>query len=293
MREREGRIARPSLLGATALLAALVLVVALAPGASGEQAASNARRLQAGLIDVGDRHTCALLDNGKVRCWGYGGNGRLGYGNSNNIGDDEVPGSAGPVKLGAGRRAVAISAGDAHSCALLDNGGVRCWGHGLYGRLGYGNAATIGDDETPGGFGPVSLGGKLSGAVGDLSLTVRASRGRARVGQRLVLVSRLRNSGPDPTPAVLVRLTVPRKLRMLSAGPGKGTYNRKRGNWKVGKLAAGKTARLKLTVSVRSKGRIVGLAAVKASGSPDPDSTPGNGAASEDDSARFRIKGLR
>ena len=33
-------------------------------------------------IAAGAYHTCAILDNGDVSCWGFGGSGRLGYGNS-------------------------------------------------------------------------------------------------------------------------------------------------------------------------------------------------------------------
>jgi len=49
---------------------------------------------------LGDRHTCARLDDGNVRCWGYGGNGRLGYCSETDIGDNETPGSTGPVGMG-------------------------------------------------------------------------------------------------------------------------------------------------------------------------------------------------
>ena len=51
-------------------------------------------------IALGDRHSCARLDDGNVRCWGYGANGRLGYCSQANVGDDEVPAAAGPVDLG-------------------------------------------------------------------------------------------------------------------------------------------------------------------------------------------------
>ena len=109
-------------------------------------------------ISSGDFHTCAILDDATLRCWGFGGNGRLGYGNSDPIGDNETPGSIGPVDIGPGRTARAISAGDSHTCALLDNGSVRCWGSSSNGQLGYGNRLTIGDGETPGSVGPVDLG---------------------------------------------------------------------------------------------------------------------------------------
>jgi alpha-tubulin suppressor-like RCC1 family protein len=109
-------------------------------------------------ITAGYMHTCALLDNGKVRCWGAASSGQLGYGNTKKIGDDETPASVRPVKLGAQRKAIAISASGAHSCAVLDNGRVRCWGSGRNGRLGYGNERNIGDNENPGSVGPVKLG---------------------------------------------------------------------------------------------------------------------------------------
>jgi alpha-tubulin suppressor-like RCC1 family protein len=116
-------------------------------------------------ITAGLNHTCALLDDDTVRCWGLGADGRLGYGNISNIGDDETPGSAGPVNLGLGRKAKAISAGSYHTCALLDDDTVRCWGFGSSGRLGYGNQDTIGDNETPGSVGPVDLGGHKAKAI--------------------------------------------------------------------------------------------------------------------------------
>jgi alpha-tubulin suppressor-like RCC1 family protein len=108
-------------------------------------------------ISAGDDHTCAILDNGSAWCWGDGSYGELGYGNTNNVGDAQSPASAGPVDLGPGRTAVAISSGGAHTCALLDNGSVRCWGYGAYGQLGYCSTSNVGDTQTPGAGGPVNL----------------------------------------------------------------------------------------------------------------------------------------
>jgi alpha-tubulin suppressor-like RCC1 family protein len=110
------------------------------------------------VIAAGDAHTCAILDNGNVTCWGLGTNGQLGYANTDTVGDNETPASIGTVALGTGRTATAITAGDAHTCAILDNGNVTCWGLGTNGRLGYANTSTIGDNETPGGAGTVFLG---------------------------------------------------------------------------------------------------------------------------------------
>ena len=50
-------------------------------------------------IQADGNHTCAITDTGAVRCWGLGGDGRLGYGNLETIGDDEDPADAGDVPL--------------------------------------------------------------------------------------------------------------------------------------------------------------------------------------------------
>ncbi len=119
-------------------------------------------------ISAGGAHTCAILDDGSVRCWGYNADGQLGYGNTGNVGDQQTPGSAGPVYLGPERTARAISAGKTHTCAVLDDGSVRCWGYGGNGRLGYGNTSNVGDapTATPGTVGPVDLGaGRTATAI--------------------------------------------------------------------------------------------------------------------------------
>lgn len=117
-------------------------------------------------LAVGGIHTCVLLDTGSVRCWGAGIPGTLGYGNTDDIGDDELPSSVGDVDIGG--TVVALRAGDVHTCALLDTGAVRCWGGGGgdSAGLGYGNNETIGDDESPASAGDVDVGGN----VVDLSL---------------------------------------------------------------------------------------------------------------------------
>lgn len=107
-------------------------------------------------LTAGSNHTCALLDDGNVRCWGYGVYGRLGYNNTNNIGDNELPQNAGNVTLGA--TATQVAAGELHTCALTDANEIRCWGYGSNGQLGYGNTQAIGDNEFPSTAGSVNMG---------------------------------------------------------------------------------------------------------------------------------------
>ena len=98
-------------------------------------------------ISLGLSHTCAILDNNKVKCWGNGGSGRLGLGNTSSKGDgsNEMGDNLSFVDLGTNRTAKAISLGNSHTCAILDNNKVKCWGYGANGRLGYGNTSTKGD----------------------------------------------------------------------------------------------------------------------------------------------------
>jgi len=95
-------------------------------------------------ISVGVMYTCALLDNGTVKCWGYGSHGQLGYGNTLNRDKPEAT----PVNLGAGRTAKQISLWSRHTCAVLDNDTIKCWGYGYTGQLGYNDQQTRNQPDT-------------------------------------------------------------------------------------------------------------------------------------------------
>ncbi|WP_413288347.1 RCC1 domain-containing protein [Bdellovibrio sp. HCB337] len=98
-------------------------------------------------IVASDSYACALLDNSSVKCWGNNGNGQLGQGSTAHLGDagGEMGDSLPAINLGTGRKAVQISAGSTHACALLDNSSVKCWGRNFYGQLGQGSTANLGD----------------------------------------------------------------------------------------------------------------------------------------------------
>ncbi|WP_437951063.1 hypothetical protein WME98_09770 [Sorangium sp. So ce296] len=90
--------------------------------------------------DSGSYHTCAVLDNDELRCWGYNMHGQLGLGDSQNRGDSALEMVfLSTIPLGTGRTAKAVAAGESHTCVLLDNNQVKCWGLNAGGSLGLGD----------------------------------------------------------------------------------------------------------------------------------------------------------
>jgi alpha-tubulin suppressor-like RCC1 family protein len=97
-------------------------------------------------VTGGGAHTCVVIaDNGRVRCWGLNDNGQLGLGHKNDLGDE--PGELPSANVPVGAPAVEIAAGGHHTCALVEGGKVRCWGHGGNGELCSGSIASRGDHE--------------------------------------------------------------------------------------------------------------------------------------------------
>jgi alpha-tubulin suppressor-like RCC1 family protein len=98
-------------------------------------------------IAAGSMHTCALLDSHHVKCWGRNGQGELGVGDKKDRGNgaDDMGAHLPEVDLGPGRTAVSISAGYYHTCAVLDDHSLKCWGKNTTGELGLGDTTTRGD----------------------------------------------------------------------------------------------------------------------------------------------------
>jgi alpha-tubulin suppressor-like RCC1 family protein/subtilase family serine protease len=99
----------------------------------------SSRILTAIPIAAGGSHTCALLPDGTVQCWGDNYYGQLGDGTNTN--------SSSPVAVTGIGNATAVTTGYGHTCALLPGGTVNCWGWNFAGQLGNGTTTS---SPTPG-----------------------------------------------------------------------------------------------------------------------------------------------
>ncbi|GEM_PF-3114623 len=81
---------------------------------------------------LGTSHTCVVDNYGKVKCWGRNEYGQIGVG----------PGKGKTIKIVAivplPKKAVAVTAGRAHTCAALVDGSAWCWGRNHKSQLGDG-----------------------------------------------------------------------------------------------------------------------------------------------------------
>lgn len=132
-------------------------------------------------VAAGAFHTCAVLGEGTLWCWGLNGSGQLGDGST---GDRDV------ATLVPGLTdVVAVSAGDEHTCAALDDGTTWCWGANAKGQLGDGS---IIDSAVPvqviglGNVGAVAAGGEHSCALSGQTLWCWGKNDKGQVGDGTV-----------------------------------------------------------------------------------------------------------
>lgn len=99
------------------------------------------------MVAAGGSHALALDQSGNVWSWGYSQQGQLGDGpNHPRLNQGTLPAPVvSPQGTGQLSGAVAITAGNMHSSALMADGSLFIWGDGFRGNLGQGGAS--GDDS--------------------------------------------------------------------------------------------------------------------------------------------------
>ncbi|MDT4896592.1 MAG: large repetitive protein [Acidobacteriota bacterium] len=126
------------------------------------------------------------------------------------------------------------------------------------------------------------------GTQADLSLSKVASTSTPVVGQNMTFTVTLTNGGPSVARSVQVTDLLPSSsLTFVSETHSQGSYNSSTGVWTVGDV--GSSATLTITATVKALGSITNKAEVTASGTTDPDSTPNNNNALEDDQSSVTI----
>ncbi len=125
-------------------------------------------------------------------------------------------------------------------------------------------------------------------ATADLSLTKTASSASPNVGDVVTFTVTVTNDGPDAATGVRVRDPLPAGLTFVAAR-STGSYDAATGTWLVGTVADGATVTLELDARLTTTAPVTNVAQVSVSDQRDPDSTPGNAVASEDDQAAVTL----
>jgi len=74
---------------------------------------------------TGVDHSCVILDDDTVKCWGNNDTGALGSGDFKDV---EEPLDHPGVAFETGKIPVQVIAGSGESCAIMDDGSITCWG---------------------------------------------------------------------------------------------------------------------------------------------------------------------
>ncbi len=125
----------------------------------------------------------------------------------------------------------------------------------------------------------------VAGDSADLSVIKTVNTPRPNVGNQITYTVTVNNAGPSVATGVELTDRLPAGLDFVSATPSQGTYTRATGLWTIRTLPVNADATLQITAIVRSGAPLRNTAEVSASDLPDPDSTPGNNDAGEDDQA--------
>jgi alpha-tubulin suppressor-like RCC1 family protein len=96
--------------------------------------------LQATQLGLGGNHSCAVLSDTTVSCWGSNGIGELGIGSTTDQPlPSAIPAFSGVTRIVGGGLYQSNTADYSYSCALESDGSAWCWGSSNLGELGNGS----------------------------------------------------------------------------------------------------------------------------------------------------------
>ncbi|MEI8306987.1 MAG: DUF11 domain-containing protein, partial [Chloroflexales bacterium] len=129
----------------------------------------------------------------------------------------------------------------------------------------------------------------IGGALADLSLSKRVNTTILPPNHIVDYTIEVVNKGPSAATGVAVAEYLPAGSTVLTPTTATGSYDVPGATWSVGHLAVGERATLTLSVQLGNNGPYINTAEISRSDQPDPNSTPGNGVAGEDDQASATV----
>jgi alpha-tubulin suppressor-like RCC1 family protein len=161
-------------------------------------------------VEAGWRHTCAVLRDGTARCWGENQFGQLG--------DGTIANSAIPVPVSGITGAVGLTGGWwHHSCALLGDGRVRCWGMNEWGQFGNGTTSPS-PTVSPS---PMTGTGIAWASSNSLVATIDGTGRATALDSGATTITIIDTSGASASTTLTVRQRA--ALSVIRAGPGTGS----------------------------------------------------------------------
>jgi uncharacterized repeat protein (TIGR01451 family) len=119
----------------------------------------------------------------------------------------------------------------------------------------------------------------------DLALSKTASNDNPTIGDPLSYTLTLTNQGTEPATNIAITEYLPNWLNQIEFTPNTGTYDPTTGIWTIPNLAGGASTTLQINGTLTRWGSIPNRAQITDVDQTDPDSTPNNYVASEDDLA--------
>lgn len=126
-------------------------------------------------------------------------------------------------------------------------------------------------------------------AQADLSLTKTVDNATPDQNDIITFLVTVNNDGPDTATNVVVNDALPVGLMDVQVTALAGNYDAATNHWSISELASGGSAVLQIRARVATPNVVTNVAEIIAADQLDPDSTPGNADATEDDQASVQV----